>query len=104
MRFKIVDATTSSQPYRDGTTLDLARGGLRFETTERLQVGDCLALHLTLPGSGQVVAVLADVRRLRALRGGQAHEVGVSFLWSGWHDNEMQRALAAFVRDSAAGE
>ncbi len=96
VRFRVVDATTSTREESTGRTLDLARGGLRFRTETTVCEGDVLALHMTIPGTDRVVATLMEV--VRAARDGDdGTEVGACFLWSGWHDGDMQRAIADFV-------
>jgi len=104
IRFKVIDEATSVRPYRSGVTVDLSRGGLRFVTDRAVGLGDCLAVHLTIPGRGRIVAALAEVLRTKTVpsqgAGGRPRvEVGARFLWSGWHDGEMQREIADFVRE-----
>lgn len=108
LRFKVINERTSIEPYRTGTTLDLSRGGLRFVTEARLSVSDNLAVHLTIPGGARTVSGLAEVLRVKLAeeaepRGGarpivEVFEVAVCFLWSGWHDGEMQQIIAHYVR------
>ena len=52
---------------------------------------------MTIPGTDRVVATLMEV--VRAVRDGDGAgtEVGACFLWSGWHDGDMQRAIADYV-------
>lgn len=95
VRFRVVDASTSAREESVGRTLDLARGGLRFRTAATVAEGDVLALHMTLPGGDRVVATLMEVVRARPSDDGS--EVGACFLWSGWHDGDMQRAIADYV-------
>ncbi len=103
LHYKIINEMTSTQDDRSATTCDIARNGLRFTTPEALQVGDSLALQLTLPGKGQVISALARVLRVTPLHADApgtpgSFEVGACFLWSGWHDGKMQRQISDFVR------
>lgn len=104
LHYKIINESTSAQDDRSVTTCDIARNGLRFNTPDALHVGDCLALQLILPGRGQAIAALAKVLRVTPLDADSPRtpgplEVGVCFLWSGWHDGKMQRQISDFVRE-----
>ena len=105
LKYKTINENTSIQAYRMGTTCDLARGGLRFLTTEELKIGDTLAIQLTIPAGNRVIAALTEVLRVTPIETDTAEEasgqfeVGVCFLWSGWHDGEMQREISDFIQE-----
>ena len=103
LQYKVIDPETSIQPYSAGTTVDIARGGLRFLTERELQIGDCLAVHMSIPGRDRLIAALTEVLRVIQRDEGKSgsppsFEIGVCFLWSGWHDGAMQREISDFVR------
>jgi len=107
VRFKVINERTSIEPYRTATTLDVGRGGLRFMTEARLGVGDHLAVHLAIPNCPRTVSALAEVLRVKLAAASEPRrhaqpnievfEVAVCFLWSGWHDGEMQQIIADHV-------
>jgi hypothetical protein len=110
VRFKVINERTSVEPYRTATTLDIGRGGFRFLTEAPLRVGDHLAVHLTMPACEQTISALAEVSRVKTsdpeeIRGGPRPDVAVfeaaaCFLWSGWHDGDMQRMIGDYVKEA----
>jgi len=98
VEYKIVSDDTFLQSYRMGVTRDLGRGGVCFRTHEPLQQGDLLALSVKVPDLSTSIVALARVLRREPVESDGCYPVAVEFLWSGWHDDAIQREISDFIK------
>lgn len=80
----------------DAVTVNISGGGLAFVSEQRAEIGDFLALELTMPEFSSPVVALGRVAWVAAPS--PPCEVGVEFWWVGWGDDSAQRAISDFIK------
>ena len=97
VRFGVCGAQGREVP---GFTSDVSLGGLSFHVPDtRAQVGDHIAVEISVPGFDEPLYFLGEVRRVN--RGPAGCEVGCRFDWIGKSDRYREK-LQALI-DAHAG-
>lgn len=82
----------------EGMTKNISGGGICFSTPEPLNVGEMVALNLTLDDFPATVLALGRVVRVTGASQPTGPEVAVEFWWIGWDDETAQKAIGDYIR------
>jgi len=78
-------------------TVNISGGGIRFEADEEIPKGTMLALELKSTIFPSSIIGLGKTIWCKMGRKEDKYDVGVEFWWTGWRDNNTQKAVAEYI-------
>lgn len=78
-------------------TVNISGGGLCFETNQEIPEGTMLALELKSTVFPSPIIALAKAVWCRKTIQEEKYDVGAEFWWTGWKDNDAQKAVLDYV-------
>ena len=87
----------SEHNFWSGVTNDLSEGGVFIATHKTMQVGETLIIDMTLPGEGEPIIALAEVRWTRIFSGDADCPPGLGLAFLQICEESLQK-IRTFVR------
>ena len=102
VKYRAVEMVEDVPDFEDGSggiMKNISGGGVCIVANEIHEIGQMLALELTLPGFPSDVISYGRVAWCRS-REDTRFDVGVEFWWVGWNDDEAQKHIRGFITDA----
>jgi hypothetical protein len=78
-------------------TVNISGGGIHFEVDEEIPKGTMLALELRSTTLPSTIIGIGKTAWCKMGKQEDKYNVGIEFWWTGWRDNDAQKALADYI-------
>jgi len=78
-------------------TVNISGGGIRFEADEEIPKGTMLALELRSAIFPSTIIGIGKTIWCKMGRREDKYDIGIEFWWTGWRDNDAQKALSEYI-------
>ena len=78
-------------------TVNISGGGIRFEANEEIPKGSMLALELKSRIFPSSIIGIGKTIWCKTGKEEDKYDIGIEFWWTGWRDNDAQKALAGYI-------
>ncbi len=95
--FRVITLEEFKENPLRGLTVNISGGGICFESEKEIQKGTMLALELKSTIFPSSIIALAKVIWCQKESGKDKYDVGAEFWWTGWKDNDAQKAVAEYI-------
>lgn len=95
--YRIISLEEFKENPLRGLTVNISGGGICFEAQNEIPKGTMLALELKSTIFPSSIIALAKTIWSHKESGKDKYDVGAEFWWTGWKDNDAQRAVAEYI-------
>jgi hypothetical protein len=95
--YRIISLEEFKENPLRGLTVNISGGGICFESQNEIPKGTMLALELKSTIFPSSIIALGKTIWCHKESGKDTYEVGAEFWWTGWKDNDAQRAVAEYI-------
>jgi len=95
--FRVITLEEFKENPLRGLTVNISGGGICFESDKEIQKGTMLALELKSTIFPSSIIALAKAIWCHKEGGKDKYDVGAEFWWTGWKDNDAQKAVAEYI-------